>query len=77
MDLLYFFAQPRLVEILIEEKEPIAFLAWCRSSMADPVQQFAGHRLHMCFAIRFLLGQHMPNRDSWRVCKTIYTSKLP
>ena len=63
LDLLYFFAQPKLVEVLIQEEEPIAPFAWCGSSVTDPVQQFASHRLHLRVGIGFLLSQNMPNRD--------------
>src|SRR6185437_16215022 len=61
LDFLYSFAQPKLVEILIQEQEPIAPFAWRGSSMANPVQQFAGDGLDLCMAIRFLLAEHMPD----------------
>jgi hypothetical protein len=53
LDLLSFFAQPKLVEVLIQKQEPIAPFAWCGSSMTNPVQQFASHRLDLRMAIRF------------------------
>ncbi len=61
LDLLYFFTQPELVEVLIQEQEPIALFAWGGSSVANPVQQFAGNSLDLRMTIRFLLAEHMPN----------------
>ena len=61
VDLLDFFTQTQLVKILIQEQEPIAFLAGGGSRVANPVQQFAGDGLDLCMAIRFLLAEHMPD----------------
>src|SRR5215469_12667974 len=63
LDLLHLFAQPKLVEVLIQEKEPVALFAWCGSSVTDPIQQFASHRLNVRVGIGFLVSQYMPNRD--------------
>jgi hypothetical protein len=64
-DLLYLFAQPKLVEVLIQEQEPIAPFAWCGSSVTDPVQQFARHRLHLRVGIGFRLeSTHAKSRQA-------------
>jgi hypothetical protein len=55
LDFLHLFAQPKLVEVLIQEKKPIALFAWRGASVTDPIQQFARHRLNLRVGIRFRL----------------------
>jgi hypothetical protein len=55
VDLLDLFTQPKLIEIVIQEQEPVAFLARDSSRMTHPVQQCAGDSLDLCMAICFLL----------------------
>ena len=60
-DLLDLFSQTQLVKILIQEQEPVAFLAGGGSRLTNPVQQCAGDRLDLCMAICFLLAEDMPD----------------
>ncbi len=61
VDLLDLFTQPKLIKIVIQEQEPVAFLAGDGSRMTHPVQQCAGDGLDLCMAIRFLLAEDMPD----------------
>src|SRR5438128_5607545 len=62
VDLFYLFTSSELVEIVIQEQEPVAFLAGGGSRTTNPVQQFARHCLDLRMAINFLLTEHMPDR---------------
>lgn len=63
---LHFFAQSELVEVLIQEQEPITILAQRCSSVTDPVEQLTSDCLDLRVAIRFLVAEHMPDR--WGFC---------
>ena len=64
LDFLHFFAQPKLVKIVVQEQEPVAPLARSGPRLANPVQQFAGDSLNLCMAIRFLLAEDMPDGNA-------------
>ena len=61
VDLLDLFTQPKLIKIVVQEQEPVAFLARDGSRMTNPVQQFPGDGLDLCMAICFLLAEYMPD----------------
>ena len=63
LDLLDLFTQTQLVKIVVQEQEPVAFLARRGSRLTNLVQQFSRHRLDLCMAIGFLLAQDMPDDD--------------
>jgi len=54
-DLLTLFTQPKLVKIVIQEEQSIAFFAGNGPCMTHPVQQCARHRLDLRMALGFLL----------------------
>ncbi len=79
-DLLNLFTQTQLVKIVVQEQEPVAFLAGSGSRMTNPVEQFAGDGLDLCMAIRFLLAEDMedssraifePQQQSPSVCQCV------
>ena len=59
----HFLTQTKLIEILIQEQESVAFLTWDGSRTTNPVQQFARNCLGLRIAISLLLAEHMPDGD--------------